>query len=222
MPPEDNATPAPGATATPPAPPAAPPATANQEPAWLPERLARAAEAASKKMLSDIGVTSVGDLKNIVKAAKEADEAKKSLTDKYADTTKTLDSATKQLEEANAVIKARAESEFSTLTPEQQAAVTAIAGENHAARLKAITALSPTWTKPAPAAATTTVAKPPIQAPANSAPVAPKPPATPPPVVTDDAAVLSTYENLQKTNPVAAAGFMTQNFQALQRARGVS
>jgi hypothetical protein len=222
MPTDDNALPATSVTA-PTAPPASPPAPTNQEPAWLPERLARAAETASKKILQDLGVSSVDDLKTIVKTAKEADDAKKSLTDKYADTTKTLDTTSKQLEEANSVIKARAEAEFTSLTKEQQEAVTAIAGDNHAARLKAITALSPTWTKPAAAPATTPAEKPPLQAPGNTSTQGVKPPATPPaPPSTDDAAILAKYEELHKSNPVLAAGYMTQNYQALLRARGVS
>jgi hypothetical protein len=186
----------------------------------LPDRLARAAEAAEKKRLQELGVSSFDELGKIVKAAKDAADATKSLTDKYAETTSTLTTAQKQLNAANEVIKLRAESEFSALTPEQQKAVTDIAGDDFAARLKAITALSPTWAKPE--TASTAPAKPPIQAPANSAPTAPKPPATPPPASTDDAALLSTLEQLEKTNPVAAAGFRIQNFQALQRARGVS
>lgn len=218
MPPDDNAPANTAPAATPPAAPT-PPASQNQEPAWLPDRLARAAEAAEKKRLQELGVSSFDELGKIVKAAKEAADSTKSLTDKYAETTSTLTSAQKQLSAANEVIKLRAESEFAALTPEQQAAVTALAGEDYAGRLKAITALSPTWVKPvAPAAP----AKQPIQAPANSAPTAPKPSATPPTASTDDAALLSTLESLEKTNPVAAAGFKIQNFQALQRARGVS
>lgn len=220
MPPEDNAPTAPGVSNNaPPATPPAPPNTQSQEPSWLPDRLARAAEAAEKKRLQELGVPSFEELSKIVKAAKEAADANKSLTDRYAETTSTLTNAQKQLESANAVIKARADSEFAALTPEQQNAVTAIAGDDYVGRLKAITALSPTWVK---AAETAAPAKPPVAAPANSTPIAPKPPATPPPATTDDAAILSSYENLQKTNPVAAAGFMMQNFQALQRARGVS
>lgn len=221
MPPEDNATPANSAPAAPPpAPPAAPPAVLQtQEPNWLPDRLARAADAQDKKRLQELGVASFDELGKLVKVAKDAAESTKSLTDKYADAAKTVTVQAQQLDEVNAVIKARAESEFASLTAEQQAAVTALAGDNHAARLKAITALSPTWVKPAVVTSETKT----VPAPANTSPNVQKPTTTPPaPPAADDAAKLSTYENLQKTNPVAAAGYMLQNFQALQRARGVS
>jgi hypothetical protein len=82
------------------------------------------------------------------------------------------------------------------LTAEQQAAVKAIAGEDPAKQLQAITALGPTWSStPAPAA------------PANTAPP-PGPPGAEPHSPPDHRAV---YESERAKNPFAAAAYGLRN-----------
>lgn len=60
-------------TAQTPAEPAA--AQAGQDPAWLPDRLRRAADAESKRLLQEIGVASLDEAKALKAAKDEADQA---------------------------------------------------------------------------------------------------------------------------------------------------
>jgi len=107
-----------------------------------------------------------------------------------------------RVDQLEATITARATREMGALTQAQQAAVTAIAGNDAAAQLRAIDALAPTWAAPAPGQAPPA---PPIPAPGQSAPVNPNPP---PPNPNPQPNVQATYADLQRRNPVQAANYL--------------
>lgn len=202
------AVPAPPAAAAPPPaapPPAAPPppaVDAGTEPPWLNGRIAQAKTSATTELLKTLGAASVDEAKAAVEAARVAADAKKSAEQRAAELDGQLKSASQQRDELAGVVKARAELELKALTPEQLAAVTGIAGDDPAKQLRTIDALKPTWAKPAvasPGAA-------PLAAPASTTQAATPPPAVNPPAAVDHAAV---YDELNKSNPMLAAHYLT-------------
>ncbi len=202
---------APSAPATPPAaatPPQASPAAPVPQPTdenqpWFKERLARAEEQAREKLLADLGVKDTSKAKAAIEAAKKAEEDAKSVTDKLTDTTSKLSRTETELEQERAINKEWATRQMMALTPEQQAAVKAIAGDNHAKQLQAITALAPTW---ATQTNTPTATQPLGQPPTPASGTAP-PPTAPPGTVVSPANHKEVHAALQKQNPFAAAEY---------------
>lgn len=130
-------------------------------------------------------------------------------------------------------VTARASLEYDALNAEQKKAVDTLAGNDPAARLKAIDAMKPTWLaateaaklaqEAAAKAAAETEAKvkanqppPPVPPPANSTP-----PGTPPPAVNAGAPTnhLAVYESLKQSNPAAAAVYHNKHAAAILSAR---
>lgn len=198
--PGGEAPPAPVAEQKPaPAPqPAAPPAP-GAEPAWLADRLDRERRA----VLKALGVEKVDDAKAALDAYKQAQDAAKTEAEKTAERIAALTRASARADELEEIAKSRVAYELGRLTPEQQAAVSAIAGTDAAAQLKAITALTPTWAASAPPAAAPPAAAPP---PATSAP----PPVAPPPAGQQVSGVdhKAEYQRLKATNPIAAGAYL--------------
>ena len=255
------ATPAPGAPTVPPpvqaaqpaAPAPAPIATAPATPAavpepsddadnrfpWLRGKLDKVREQTAQRTLKELGISDPEEAKRIFAEHAKEQEKQKSLAQKHAE----AEAERKRLAEENAqyavAMKAMAEREMGTLTPEQQKAVRDVAGDNHAAQVRTIAALTPTWkTAPpqvvvtaapngAPAtAATITPAAPAVPAPATPAPVAAPlntaPPAigTPPPATQQEQTnYLAIYEGLLKTNPIRAANYKDMNWAAIDAAQ---
>lgn len=204
--------PAPAAPAvTPPAPAAvAPPETAD--PAWLTQRLARERAKGESAALTAAGFTSPADAKAAAVAAKAALDATKSAETRAAELQQTVASEKARADSLTAVATEHAARMMFGLTPEQQAAVRAVAGEDPARQLQTIGALSPTWVKPA---------APVVAAPVVAAPVTPAAPA--PAVSTAPAGgapngtlpapsdLRGSYESARSSNPFAAARFGLAN-----------
>ena len=199
-----------------PATPAAKPQVQASElpPEALSARLQQAKESERRSLLAELGVTDIDAVKNAIAAAKAADEAKKSDAQRIAE----FQVRETQLNEALGVAVAQA---VAAITPEQKAAVDAIAGNNQALWFKTYGALAHTWGKPAaqvPTAATATqtpapAANPPVTPPASTAPITNNPaPSSSSPV--DHQAV---YEGLSKTNPFAAAAYLNRYPSAAKR-----
>jgi hypothetical protein len=183
--------------ATPPAvtPPTPPPVEPTADPQWLTSRLARERAKGASTALAAAGFATEADAKAAADAAKAAADSKKTAEQKAA-----------ELAGQHAAEKARADSLLAIatehaarmmvgLTPEQQAAVKGIAGDDPGKQLQTIHALAPTWAK----GAVPVVTDPKITtAPSGGAPTGVVPPPT-------DAR--GTYEALRKQNPVAAAQF---------------
>jgi hypothetical protein len=194
------------ATDTPvPATPAAPVAPAPQaqpdgEPKWLPERLDRERRAALKAA----GFESVDEARAAKAELDAKRNAQKTAEEKAADAAAKLDAETKRAASLSDVVGEWAGRQMLGLTTEQQAAVKAIAGDDPAAQLKAITALQPTWNKPAPAAPTAPATPP--------APLATTVPAggAPPAATTSEPNHKATYESMKDVNPFAAAAYLQQ------------
>lgn len=192
-------------TPNPPPAPIAPAATdsttgENANPPWLKARLDREREAAQKALLRDLGVDDPKAARDALAAYKAAQDAAKTEAQRLADEVNALRPKAERLSTLESVINARAESELASLSETQRAAVVALAGDDSAARLRAIDALRPTW---AAQPATTAVAPKPLAAPASTtaSAAAPRPGE---PTQTDHKAV---YAELRKSNPMAAASY---------------
>lgn len=182
-PPVPVATPAPVAApvAAAPVAPVVPPVAApvaptvpQGEPDWLPGRLQRAEEAARKQVLKDLGIADVADGKTKIAQATALEEAAKSELQKANERATKHEKKASRADQLEEIITGRLTFELKGLTAEQRAAVTAIAGDDHALQLRTIDALRPTWVAPLPPAAP--VAAPVLAAPAV-APVVVTPPA---------------------------------------------
>jgi 2-oxoglutarate dehydrogenase E2 component (dihydrolipoamide succinyltransferase) len=204
--PAPNPQPAP-VSAAPPAASAAP-ATPTEphvgEPGWLPERLKRAEEAARSAVLKELGITDPAQAKAALDAARAAEEAQKTQAQKDAERIAALTQSSARVAELEAIAKGRAEYEMAKLSDSQKAAVTALAGNDPGAQLKAITALAPTWGQSAaPVPPSAPPAAPVV--PASSTPAG----AAPAPAQISGTDHKARYADLQKTNPVAAAHYLT-------------
>ncbi len=207
------------------APPAAAPALGADgavDPAWLSARLAREREQGRKLALGELGVTDPAVAKQVLADANAAAEAKKTAEQKLLETggrVSTLEQENTRLREATATY---ATAQMASLSAEQQAAVRALAPDTDpAGQLKTITALAPTWGKPAPAAAPPAPAATPPAAGAPPVPGAPPatstaPPANAPPTTTVSAPDRKAeYLALKAKNPHAAALFLNEHHAAI-------
>lgn len=203
--------PPPGNTPSPalaPAPPPAPP-PGDLNPPWLPERLSRAEEQGRQKFLAELGVTDTEKAKAAIAAAAKAEEDAKSTGQKLGEVSKEREAFKSEADRLRAVTTEWAARQMMALTADQQKAVKDIAGDDAAAQLKAITALTPTWaqqTPPAPPAGAPPAPKPPAQPAPPASGTAPPPHA---PVGADLSQVnhREVHTSLQKTNPFEAADY---------------
>lgn len=213
--PAATAAPAAAPAAAPPAPAAAPQVAADGtvDPAWLGARLARERETGRKAALGELGITDAAAAKQVLADATAAAEAKKSAEQKLLETggrVTTLEQENIRLKEATATYAA---AQMASLSAEQQAAVRALAPDGDpAGQLKTITALAPTWGKPAPAPGATPVAGAPPPAggavpPASTAPAV----GSPPPAAGSPPDHKAEYSRLKAANPIAAAAYMNQH-----------
>lgn len=148
-------------------------------------------------MLADLGIEDVEDGKKAIADLKARKDAEKTAAQKAAEFEgkfKTTEAERQRLGEALTIY---AKAQLAGLSETQRAAVTSVAGEDPAAQLKAIEALTPTWKAAAAPVATSPTA------PADTAPRpnAPSAPTTSPP---DPKAI---HAELAKTNPIIAARY---------------
>lgn len=169
---------------------------------WFKERLARAAEQERLKVLEELGVKDPAKAKKALEAAAKAEEEAKSVTDKLTETASKLTRAESELEREREVTKEWAARQMMALSPEQQAAVKAIAGESATKQLAAITALQPTWLKQAT----------PTAAQATTPATGTAPPATAPSSTTvSQPNHKEIHAALLKKNPFAAANYAMEH-----------
>lgn len=203
------------ATATPtvtvPAPaPAAAAAPTPADPAWLPERLQRAQQAA----LREAGFATLDE----AKAAKAALDATKSEAERTADRIRQLEPAAARAEAQAATIARYAEAELRKLSEPQRAAVIAIAGDDKARALDVIEQLRPTWAGE-PAQSAQASAALPAALPATPA-AASAPGRTAPPAAGTSSEVnpRAHWQSLRASNPFAAAAYLSANYAAIMGA----
>ncbi len=193
---------APPVVAAPAPPVAAPaaPAVDPENPPWLAGRLERE----RRTHLAELGITDPAKAKALLEAATKAENDAKSIGEKLGTTTAERDALKTEAERLRVVTAEWAGRQMMGLSAPQQAAVKAIAGDDPAAQLKAITALTPTWGQLAP-----------IPGSAPITPPAPTPPASgtaPPPTAPGGTSISQqspkeTHAALLKTNPFEAANF---------------
>lgn len=178
------------------------PTPTEAEPNWLKPRLEQAERSTEKKILEQLGVTDFAAASKAIAAAKAAEEANKTAEQKAADLAAANATLTASSEKQAKVIASHALKLFSALTPEQQASVKQIAGEDPLKTLDTINALAPTWGLPqaTPVPSVTT-------APGRNMPVAGDTAPT-----TDHHAV---YQSLA-ANPFAAARYATEHPEVYQ------
>lgn len=159
------------APAVPAAPAVSPPANASpavdeppqegKEPGWLKDRLARTERAVLKRF----GVENEDEVKAAIAAHRAKVEADKTIEQKRVEAEQALAAERSRSTSLLSVLQSQADAEMAKITPAQQTAVIALAGDDPAKRLSTIIALRPTWAAPvAPAAPS--VAVPPAAAPA--------------------------------------------------------
>lgn len=199
----------PEGTVAPAAPAAAPaavaaPAAPEGPPPWLAQRLEEAKLRAQESLLKELGVTDPAKAKAAIAAAAKADEDAKSAAQKLGETSKAFETEKQRGDRYEAVIKDHAARAISPLTDAQKAAVRVIAPDTDpAAQLRAIDALTPTWTSSATTTAAATVAAAPATPAAGTAPPADAP-ASSTATVPNHAKV---YAELEKANPFTAATY---------------
>jgi hypothetical protein len=168
------------------------PAVSDLPPEALKERLERERASAQSALLKDLGVTSTDELRAAIEVARAAAEAKRTEAEKQAALIAERDALTVKVRSFGEAVTAHANATLSALSDSQRAAVMALAGDDPAAQLKAVSALRSTWTVEVPAPRGETV-------PAATAPAATVP------TVPDRK---QEYESLKTRNPFAAATFL--------------
>jgi hypothetical protein len=161
-------------------------------------RLEQARETERKKVLAELGVSDLDAAKSAVVAARAADEAKKTEAERLAAATLRVTN----LEAALGVAVAHA---AKGITPEQKAAVDAIAGNDQALWLRTYGALAPTWGKPAVVVPVAPVVTATPILPTSTAPLAPAPLSDS--HATSPANHAEVYASL-KSNPFEAAAYL--------------
>lgn len=117
----------------------------SQDPAWLPERLARAKSSGVDELLKTAGFGSVEELQNArdeLQKLKDAQLSEQERAQKERDELKLRADRAGALE---ATVSSFANRELAGLTEAQASAVKAIAGEDPARILATIDSLKPTW-----------------------------------------------------------------------------
>ena len=177
------------------------------EPGWLKPRLEQAERSAQSALLKRLGVDKAEDVEARLK---RLDELEKSQLSEREIAQKERDALLAQANDAkrySEVLTGRRDREFAGLTDAQRDAVTAVAGDDPVAQLKAIDALSKTWSR-----------KPEEQKPAGDD-EKPKPKDTAPPkdAPRGDGGNTSPvnhkehYQKLKTTNPVLAGLYLNDH-----------
>lgn len=188
--------------------PTAPAAPSTEEPAWLPDRLRRAAESARTAVLTELGVANADEAKAAVVAAKAAADAKKSAEERAADLNAQLTATKTTAERQAALAKEMAGRMFMALSPEHQKAVTDFAGDDPEKQYLAIKHFGPTWAE-AERVKEAAVAAAKTPGPAASTSPAPAAPASETPLSPADPK--SVYATTRASNPFKAAAYGLSN-----------
>lgn len=206
--------PAPAPAPVPAAPPAAAattPTSAERDPEWLNQRLAKAKTSGRNDVLKELGVSSLDDVKAAINARQAQIDAEKTSAQKASELEGSLASVKAQNAALLASVTAFATAQMGALTEAQKAAVVAIAGDDPSRQVTTIEALRPTWAAqaaptvtPATAPAAPTTAPAPSPAPTDTAPA---PSAPSPTNAVSQPNHKAVYAELRKTNPVVAANY---------------
>jgi hypothetical protein len=166
--------------------------------AWVAERLERE----QRKLLKELGVENLDEAKAFMKEIKTRKEADKSHELKAQELATQLASSKEHGEKLASSLKTFASAKMASLSPEQQAAVKAIAKNDPAAQLETIEALAPTWVAPVEAPKEAVV-KPPVANTSSSKDM-------PAGAVTSPTNRKAEYERMKETNPIYAGRFLLQ------------
>jgi len=173
-----------------------PPApTPEGEQPWLKARLEQAERSTERKLLESLGVTDLASASKAIQAAKAAEEAGKSAEQRAAELAASLQSTQQTAQQQAAVLQQHAAQMMAVLSPEQQAAIKDVAGEDPTAQLKAINAFGKTWGTQAPPQTLNTAPPRNMPAPGDQSP----------------ADHHATFKTLQSQNPFAAAAYARQH-----------
>ncbi len=199
----------------------------DNDPPWLAKRLERAeksgekkaADAAKKAILAELGIEDSDAVKKLLADEKKRADEKKSLEQRLAERDSAEAKRQAELSEYREATKVLAGEQLAALSEEQKTAVLALAGDDPAKQIKTIAALRPTWKSAAPSAViddgkrgaapsatsqqqTAPPPTTPFPKPADTAPPAGAPPPAGSTVTSNH---LATYEHLRKVAPISAA-----------------
>ena len=180
----------PTTTATPPVPPVVKASDLPED--ALKARIEQAKRSERAALLAELGVTDPEQAKAAIATAKAAAEAQKTDAEKLA-------SASLKVTQYEAALDLAIKQNVARITPEQKAAVDAIAGDDKATWLRTLEALVPTW-----AVSKAEIAPAPVS-PANTAPSSS---GAPPSATTSPVDHAATWRGLQQTNPMIAAAYL--------------
>lgn len=181
---------------------AAPPAE-PKEPAWLPERLARAKSTGAEELLKTAGFSSLDELKAAKEELQKLKESQLSEQERAQKERDALMQRATRAGELEAAVSAFAARELTALTDAQAQAVKAIAGEDPARILATIDSLKPTWAAAAAA---------PAPAPAPAAPATTAQTGGPPAAAQHSQVDhLAEFKRLKSTNPFLAQRYLAEH-----------
>jgi hypothetical protein len=172
-------------------------------------RVESARAAAERAVFEGLGLTR-DEITALVDQKKKHDEANKTLEQRVAEREAELKASRERSSGLLETIKQRADAEMALLNEGQRSAVARLAGDDHAAQLRAIDALWPTWQAQEKAAVTTAgqQQQPPKPTPIQTAPAPSAPGAGIPSAPIDHHA---KYLELKAKNPIAAARYARIN-----------
>lgn len=207
----------------------------KKPPQWFSERIERAEAKAREKIMSELGIDDPAKAKEAIEKAKAEEEKQKTVAQKLAEREAELKAERDRRTALEQAVTVQAQDAMRVLTPEQQAVVRDLAGDDPARQVQVIAKLRPTWGTGAPSAAqsgsasaaTNAATAPAAQAPA-APPTAPAPipagattasPGAAPPAPnsqqpTDHKAI---YEDMKKYHPVKAARYMAKHFAEIHK-----
>ena len=201
--------------------PQTPPEDPTQVAGWLKPRLEDAEKRGQRKLLEQLGITDPEESKAAIAAARAAEEANQTAEERAAKAAAQAQTYQQQLEQTRAILNEQATRMMAELNDEQRNAVTAVAGEDAGAQIKAIGAFAPTWKKVAEVNAAAAQAAADVSAQQQAAPQA-QPEGQPANTILSPGAPAGAttnanpdprqqYESARERNPFAAAQFAVTN-----------
>lgn len=154
------------------------------------------------EVLRELGVTDTAQLKAALESIAAAEAAKKTEAEKFAELSTKAQQQQARLTQYEQAVATVWEAEAAKLTAEQSKAVTDIAGDDVALRVRTLNVLRPTWASANAQVVATTPAVT-VSAPANTSPA----PNAPTPTTTSPSDPKAQHALLLQKNPVAAANY---------------
>lgn len=205
--------------------PATPPAavTPPGDPAWLPERIKQAKDAATRDLLRQLGFENPDAAVAAVNDLKKRQDAEKTETQRLTEENAALKVTAAKVTEYESVIRAQAEVELAKIPEAQRLAITELAGADPVKQVKALEKMRAAGMfapPPVAAAPVTPVVAAPVVPITPVVPSTTAPPAIAPvPTPAGGKSHLAELDALEKQNPQLAAQYRLMNYAAIAAER---